>query len=166
MASVSEEFQRGTVNNLSLLQDIWWFSWKTHKREAGITWKLIHSRVWWARMASQVVCPHELVKLPHKMMGEYHGQVENGWGETKGGKKDSEREGKGRGRGREAEAFYDSALRVTQHHCCHILLLKAVTKIHPSSRWGNTNPPLERLMSTSHCKKSIWFGRYTVFCHV
>lgn len=48
-----------------------------------------------------------------------------------------ERGAGGKRKGREREraihrshrAFYDLALEVMQHHCCHILLVKIVTKV-------------------------------------
>ena len=43
-------------------------------------------------------------------------------------KKERERE---REPNRSHIAFYDLALKVTQHHCCHILLVKVITKVCP-----------------------------------
>ena len=57
-----------------------------------------------------------LVGLPHRMVVEYHGQVERG--------KETEKDA----------AFYDLVFKVMQHLFCHIPFIKAVTKVHPSSK--------------------------------
>lgn len=51
------------------------------------------------------------------------------------------------------------AFAVTQHHFCHILLIEAVTMVHPGLRERIQTPPFSGEVSMSYYKKGMKDGK-------